>query len=48
MIDIEFYAHKTAIIDKGAQVGAGSRIWHWVHVCAGAGIGERVSLGQVA
>lgn len=41
-----FDAHPTAIIDAGASIGAGSRIWHWVHVCAGAVIGERCSLGQ--
>ena len=36
----------TAIVDEGARIGAGTRIWHWVHVCAGARIGERCSLGQ--
>lgn len=38
--------HPTAIIDPGASIGAGSRIWHWVHVCGGAVIGEGCSLGQ--
>ena len=38
--------HPTAIIDPGAQIGCGTRIWHWVHICAGAIIGERCSLGQ--
>jgi UDP-2-acetamido-3-amino-2,3-dideoxy-glucuronate N-acetyltransferase len=38
--------HETAVIDQGAVIGKGSRIWHFVHVCAGAQIGERVSLGQ--
>ena len=38
--------HPTAIIDEGAQIGEGSRIWHWVHVCGGAAIGKGVSLGQ--
>jgi UDP-2-acetamido-3-amino-2,3-dideoxy-glucuronate N-acetyltransferase len=38
--------HPTAIVDPGATIGAGTRIWHWVHVCAGAKIGERCSLGQ--
>ncbi len=38
--------HPTAIIDPGAVVGTGSRVWHWVHVSAGAVIGERCSLGQ--
>ncbi|MGH8397254.1 MAG: DapH/DapD/GlmU-related protein [Gammaproteobacteria bacterium] len=38
--------HETAIIDQGASVGHGTRIWHWVHICGGAVIGERCSLGQ--
>ncbi len=38
--------HPTAIIDQGAQIGVGSRIWHWVHVCSGAKIGKACSLGQ--
>jgi len=42
----DFTAHKTAIVDPGAKIGANSRIWHWVHVCGGARIGSNVSLGQ--
>lgn len=38
--------HPTAIVDDGAQIGEGTRIWHWVHVCGGAKIGKGVSLGQ--
>ncbi len=38
--------HPTAIFDDGAEIGEGSRIWHWVHVCGGARIGKGVSLGQ--
>lgn len=38
--------HPTAIVDTGAQIGEGSRVWHWVHVCAGARIGNGCSLGQ--
>jgi len=38
--------HETAIVDKGAQIGEGSRIWHWVHICGGARIGRGCSLGQ--
>ena len=41
-----YTVHPSAIIDDGAVIGAGSRIWHWVHVCAGARIGKGVSLGQ--
>lgn len=42
----EPFIHPTAIVDNGASVGAGSRIWHWTHVCSGASIGEACSLGQ--
>ncbi len=38
--------HPSAIVDPGASIGAGSRVWHFAHVCSGARIGERVSLGQ--
>jgi UDP-2-acetamido-3-amino-2,3-dideoxy-glucuronate N-acetyltransferase len=38
--------HPTAIIDDGAKIGECTNIWHWVHVCGGAIIGNGVSLGQ--
>lgn len=38
--------HPSAIVDAGAQIGEGSRVWHFVHVCGGARIGKDVSLGQ--
>ena len=38
--------HSSAFIDEGAQLGEGSRVWHFVHVCGGAKIGKGVSLGQ--
>jgi UDP-2-acetamido-3-amino-2,3-dideoxy-glucuronate N-acetyltransferase len=41
-----YSAHPTAIIDDGALIGEGTRIWHWVHICSGARIGERCSFGQ--
>lgn len=41
-----FFQHNSAIVDDGAQIGADSRVWHFVHVCAGAQIGAGVSLGQ--
>ena len=42
----DYSVHETAIVDIGADIGAGSRIWHWVHVCGKAKIGKGVSLGQ--
>ncbi|MGH1436129.1 MAG: acyltransferase [Lewinella sp.] len=41
-----YYAHPTAIIDEGAQIGAGSKIWHFCHLMPGAIIGGSCSLGQ--
>jgi UDP-2-acetamido-3-amino-2,3-dideoxy-glucuronate N-acetyltransferase len=38
--------HPSAIVDDGAQLGAGTRVWHFAHVCAGARIGTGCSLGQ--
>jgi UDP-2-acetamido-3-amino-2,3-dideoxy-glucuronate N-acetyltransferase len=43
---MEYSIHQSAIVDEGAKIGAGSRIWHFVHVCAGAQIGDNCSLGQ--
>ncbi len=43
---MKYQAHETAIVDQGATIGEGTRIWHWVHVCGGAVIGEGCSLGQ--
>lgn len=40
------FVHETAIVDPGASIGKGCRIWHWVHICSGAIIGEKCSFGQ--
>ena len=41
-----YRAHETSIIDEGATIGNGTRIWHWTHICGGAVIGQKCSLGQ--
>lgn len=43
---MNYWVHETAIVDEGAQIGAGSKVWHWVHICGAAKIGKCVSLGQ--
>lgn len=43
---MDYTAHPTAIIDAGAQIGSGTRIWHWVHICGRAKIGNNCTLGQ--
>jgi UDP-2-acetamido-3-amino-2,3-dideoxy-glucuronate N-acetyltransferase len=43
---MNYQKHPSAIVDDGAKIGEGSRVWHFVHVCGGARIGKGVSLGQ--
>lgn len=43
---IGYVAHPTAVVDAGACIGVGTRIWHWVHVSAQARIGAHCVLGQ--
>lgn len=38
--------HETAVIDEGARIGAGTRIWHFCHVMGSAVIGENCNIGQ--
>lgn len=42
----ESSVHSSAIVDDGATIGDGTRVWHFSHVCSGAVIGQRCSLGQ--
>lgn len=43
---MNYHVHESAIVDDGAKIGSDTRVWHFVHVCSGAQIGERCSLGQ--
>jgi UDP-2-acetamido-3-amino-2,3-dideoxy-glucuronate N-acetyltransferase len=43
---MSYTKHETALVDEGAQIGEGTRVWHWVHVCGKAVIGSGCSLGQ--
>ncbi len=40
------FIHESAIVDDGATIGNETKVWHWVHICSGARIGERCTLGQ--
>ncbi len=42
----EYFVHPTAVIDEGAKIGNGTKIWHFCHVMPKAEIGERCILGQ--
>jgi UDP-2-acetamido-3-amino-2,3-dideoxy-glucuronate N-acetyltransferase len=41
-----YFKHESAYVDEGAEIGAGTKIWHFSHVMKGAKIGERCSFGQ--
>lgn len=43
---MDYFAHKTAIVETGARIGAGTKIWHFSHVMPTAIIGSDCSLGQ--
>lgn len=42
----KYYAHSSAIIDEGCQIGAGTKIWHFSHVMPDSKIGEQCNIGQ--
>jgi UDP-2-acetamido-3-amino-2,3-dideoxy-glucuronate N-acetyltransferase len=42
----DYFVHESAVVDAGAHIGAGTRIWHFCHLMPGSRIGERCVLGQ--
>ncbi|MFM7143889.1 MAG: hypothetical protein ACKO2K_18450 [Alphaproteobacteria bacterium] len=42
----DFFVHPTAIVEPGAVLGPGSKVWHFCHVREGAVLGPDVSLGR--
>ncbi len=42
----DYYVHPTAVVDDGAVIGAGTKIWHFCHVMGPSSIGARCVLGQ--
>ena len=42
----KYFSHDTAIIDNGANIGEGTKIWHYTHICSGAKIGKNCNIGQ--
>ena len=43
---MSYFAHETAVIDDGCQIGTGTKIWHFSHVMANCVLGENCNLGQ--
>lgn len=45
---MSYFVHPTAIVDEPCEIGSGTKIWHFVHVCKGARIGRNCIFGQNA
>lgn len=41
-----FFAHETAVIDSGSEIGSGTKIWHFSHIMSGCVLGENCNIGQ--
>jgi UDP-2-acetamido-3-amino-2,3-dideoxy-glucuronate N-acetyltransferase len=46
MQESAYFAHPTAVIDKGCQIGQGTKIWHFSHIMPKCTIGENCNIGQ--
>lgn len=46
MTESQYFAHESAIIDEGCQIGKGTKIWHFSHIMRDCTIGENCNLGQ--
>ena len=42
----EYFAHETAVVDAGCEIGNGTKIWHFSHIMSGCIIGESCNIGQ--
>ena len=42
----QYFQHETAFVDNGAEIGEGTKIWHYSHICSGAKIGKNCNIGQ--
>jgi len=45
-MNTDYFAHETAVIDEGCEIGKGTKIWHFSHIMTGARLGEHCNIGQ--
>jgi UDP-2-acetamido-3-amino-2,3-dideoxy-glucuronate N-acetyltransferase len=45
-MELPYFAHPTAVIDDGCEIGKGTKIWHFSHIMSNCIIGERCNIGQ--
>jgi len=46
ILEAKYFAHPTAVVDPGCEIGSGTKIWHFSHIMSGSRIGARCNLGQ--
>lgn len=46
MSELDYFAHETAVIDEGADIGVGVKIWHFSHIMTNCKIGAGSNIGQ--
>src|SRR5512146_3167135 len=42
----DYFVHQSSYVDEGAEIGAGTKIWHFCHIMSRSRIGERCNIGQ--
>jgi len=45
-METQFFAHETAVIDSGCEIGEQTKIWHFSHIMSNCYIGKQCSIGQ--
>ena len=43
---MEYYAHESAFVDKGCEIGEGPKIWHFSHIMSNCQLGKKCNIGQ--
>ncbi len=43
---MDYFVHESSYVDDGAEIGAGTKIWHFSHIMSGAVLGEKCNIGQ--
>jgi UDP-2-acetamido-3-amino-2,3-dideoxy-glucuronate N-acetyltransferase len=43
---VNYFVHESSYVDDGAEIGEGTKVWHFSHICSGAKIGKNCSFGQ--
>jgi UDP-2-acetamido-3-amino-2,3-dideoxy-glucuronate N-acetyltransferase len=45
-MNVDYFVHESSYVDEGAEIGKGTKVWHFCHIMTGAKIGKKCSIGQ--